>query len=157
MRSVREQAEAYAGTVQGVDAAALEALGDRAPEEVEGVPPGVGLATYRIIQEALTNTLKHASGARSLVAVSYGPNDLEPAAVEPEVRLEVAAKGHPVAADVILVVADHDEVRPVLQPVQAEAQHVPHARRRYPFAGTFAPRLAAPATRHQTRPCNWGG
>lgn len=39
--------------------------------------PGVELSAYRIIQEALTNTLKHASGARSLVAVRYGPSDLE--------------------------------------------------------------------------------
>jgi signal transduction histidine kinase len=39
--------------------------------------PGVELSAYRIIQEALTNTLKHAHGARSTVAVEYGPTDLE--------------------------------------------------------------------------------
>jgi signal transduction histidine kinase len=39
--------------------------------------PGIELSAYRIIQEALTNTLKHASGARAQVAVHF-----EPAAVE---------------------------------------------------------------------------
>ena len=39
--------------------------------------PGVELSAYRIIQEALTNTLKHAHGGRSHVTVRYGPADLE--------------------------------------------------------------------------------
>jgi signal transduction histidine kinase len=39
--------------------------------------PGVELSAYRIVQEALTNTLKHARGARSLVNVTYGPSALE--------------------------------------------------------------------------------
>ena len=38
--------------------------------------PGVELSAYRIIQEALTNTLKHADGARSSVSVAFGPTDL---------------------------------------------------------------------------------
>lgn len=40
------------------------------------VDPGVELSAYRIIQEALTNTLKHARGARSQVTVRYGEADL---------------------------------------------------------------------------------
>lgn len=39
--------------------------------------PGVELSAYRIIQEALTNTLKHADGARSHVSVRYGADALE--------------------------------------------------------------------------------
>jgi signal transduction histidine kinase len=39
--------------------------------------PGVELSAYRIIQEALTNTLKHAHGARSHVAVRFSPDALE--------------------------------------------------------------------------------
>ena len=39
--------------------------------------PGVELSAYRIIQEALTNALKHARGARTLVAVRYGDDELE--------------------------------------------------------------------------------
>jgi signal transduction histidine kinase len=39
--------------------------------------PGVELSAYRIIQEALTNALKHAHGATARVEVRYGPADLE--------------------------------------------------------------------------------
>lgn len=35
------------------------------------VPPGAGLAAYRIVQEALTNVVKHAHGANSQVVVTY--------------------------------------------------------------------------------------
>jgi len=35
------------------------------------LPAGVGLAAYRIAQEALTNTLKHGGGARACVVVRY--------------------------------------------------------------------------------------
>jgi signal transduction histidine kinase len=48
---------------------------------VEGQPralaPGVDLAAYRIVQEALTNARKHAGPARAHVAVRYGPEVLD--------------------------------------------------------------------------------
>jgi signal transduction histidine kinase len=40
------------------------------------VDPGVGLAAYRIIQEALTNARRHAPGAAVDVAVRYGDGEL---------------------------------------------------------------------------------
>ncbi|HZD37243.1 MAG TPA: sensor histidine kinase [Actinomycetes bacterium] len=40
------------------------------------LPPGVGLSAYRIIQEALSNTLRHAPGARATVEVGYEPGSL---------------------------------------------------------------------------------
>ena len=40
-------------------------------------PPGVDLSAYRIVQEALTNALKHAGPARAWVAVRYGGDDVE--------------------------------------------------------------------------------
>ncbi|MFH8468457.1 sensor histidine kinase [Streptomyces sp. NPDC017991] len=40
------------------------------------LPPGLELAAYRVIQEALTNTVKHASGATAAVTVDYGPRRL---------------------------------------------------------------------------------
>jgi signal transduction histidine kinase len=49
--------------------------------QVEGeafpLSPGVDLAAYRILQEALTNTLRHAGRASAAVRVSYGPRLLE--------------------------------------------------------------------------------
>ena len=48
--------------------------------EVQGAPkalaPGLGLAGYRIVQEALTNALKHAGPARAWVTVRYEPDAL---------------------------------------------------------------------------------
>jgi signal transduction histidine kinase len=47
---------------------------------VDGVPqrlsPGADLAAYRVVQEALTNTMKHAHAARATVNVSYRPRDV---------------------------------------------------------------------------------
>ena len=65
---------------------------------VEGEPrpldPGLAVSAYRIIQEALTNSLKHAGGGRARVVVRYAADALEitvddqrgtdaPSAVEP--------------------------------------------------------------------------
>ncbi len=40
---------------------------------VRAVPPGIDLTAYRVVQEVLTNTLKHAGPARAEVSVTYGP------------------------------------------------------------------------------------
>ncbi|WP_234322835.1 sensor histidine kinase [Streptomyces sp. NRRL S-350] len=52
--------------------------------ERRAVPPGVELAAYRVVQEALTNTVKHAAGAAAEVTVEYAPAHL---------RVEVADTG----------------------------------------------------------------
>ena len=41
------------------------------------LPAGVDLSAYRIVQEALTNTLKHAGPAQAWVAVRYAGEDVE--------------------------------------------------------------------------------
>ena len=52
--------------------------------EPRALPPGVDLSAYRIVQEALTNALKHAGPARARVTLRYSPDLLE---------LEVADNG----------------------------------------------------------------
>ena len=49
--------------------------------EVEGsprpLPPGVGLSAYRIVQEALTNALRHAGPASATVHLRYAQDSIE--------------------------------------------------------------------------------
>jgi len=45
--------------------------------EPTALPPGVDLSAYRIVQEALTNALKHAGPARARVLVRYREDGLE--------------------------------------------------------------------------------
>jgi signal transduction histidine kinase len=45
--------------------------------EHRALPPGVDLSAYRIVQEALTNALKHASPTSATVLVRYQPNRLD--------------------------------------------------------------------------------
>ena len=49
--------------------------------EVEGepteLPAGVDLTAYRLVQEALTNAIKHANATRAEVVVRYGPGVVE--------------------------------------------------------------------------------
>lgn len=50
----------------------------RVSGDAEEVPPGVELSAYRIVQEALTNVIKHAgAGARAEVDLRYGEEALE--------------------------------------------------------------------------------
>ena len=45
--------------------------------EPHELPPGLDVSAYRIVQEALTNALKHAGPAHAHVIVRYAPDDLE--------------------------------------------------------------------------------
>ena len=47
-----------------------------------GIPPGIDVSGYRIVQEALTNVLKHAGPAVARVAVRYTPDAVEIAVVD---------------------------------------------------------------------------
>jgi len=49
----------------------------RVEGERRELPAGIELSAYRIVQEALTNALKHAGEARAEVHVRYGPDSLE--------------------------------------------------------------------------------
>ena len=54
----------------GLDVELVEVGEDR------DVPPGVDLSAYRIVQEALTNVLKHAAAGRATVRLDYGADEL---------------------------------------------------------------------------------
>src|SRR3954454_19679235 len=54
------------------------------------LPPGLDLAAYRIVQEALTNTLKHADASQASVTVRYGAIEL---------MVDVIDDGHGAAAN----------------------------------------------------------
>jgi signal transduction histidine kinase len=49
----------------------------RVEGEARPLPPGVDLSAYRIVQEALTNTLKHAGPSRAKVMIHYRDEELE--------------------------------------------------------------------------------
>ncbi|MFD9737309.1 histidine kinase [Umezawaea sp. NPDC059074] len=62
----------------------VDVVRDGEPRQVDGI---VELAAYRVVQEALTNALKHAPGRRTVVRVSH--------AVPDEVTVEVTTAGGP--------------------------------------------------------------
>lgn len=68
------------GLLDAVGRAGLPVSLDVHGEQVH-LPPGVDLAAYRIVQESLTNVLKHAGPTPTRVSVRYGPD---------AVRLEIA-------------------------------------------------------------------
>ena len=59
----------------------MRGTGLRVDAAVEGtprpLPAGVDLTAYRLVQEALTNALKHAGGAHARVLLRFGPDALE--------------------------------------------------------------------------------
>jgi signal transduction histidine kinase len=71
----------------------LEVRGTQRP-----VPPGVDLAAYRIVQEALTNVVKHAQTTESRVVVTYADDAVD---------LEITDAGHGAPADSVTAGAGH--------------------------------------------------
>ena len=61
-------------------AAKLRDAGQRVEVRIEGeprdLPLGIELSAYRVVQEALTNTLKHAGGAPVVATLRYGADEL---------------------------------------------------------------------------------
>jgi signal transduction histidine kinase len=82
-RSDDELALAPQPTLERVDDLVAQVRDAGMPVElrVEGeprpLPAGVDLSAYRIVQEALTNALKHAGPARARVTVRYGREELD--------------------------------------------------------------------------------
>ena len=64
--------------IAGVSAAGLPVgLSVTSPAQTPpDLPPGIDLAAYRLVQEALTNVLKHAGPAHTTVQLEYRPDEL---------------------------------------------------------------------------------
>jgi signal transduction histidine kinase len=82
----------------------LEALVARAQEaglrtnltvdgEPRELPPGVDLSAYRIVQEAITNVIRHASAERAEVNLSYSPDAVDVIVVDDGVGWEATRNG----------------------------------------------------------------
>jgi signal transduction histidine kinase len=90
-RSTDELAGSWAPGLSRLDALVGRACAAGLPVElrVEGQPqalsPGLDLVAYRVVQEALTNAIKHAGPASAQVRVSFGVRELE---------LEIVDSGH---------------------------------------------------------------
>ncbi|MPZ91559.1 MAG: hypothetical protein GEU68_08015 [Actinobacteria bacterium] len=69
-------------TLNSIDllVANVESAGTPVQVTIEGVarplPAGLELTAYRIAQEALTNSVKHAPGAKASLTLRYGPDDI---------------------------------------------------------------------------------
>jgi signal transduction histidine kinase len=75
----------------------LAAAGLRVELTVAGqpcaLPAGVDLSAYRIVQEALTNTLKHARASNAQVTIRYADASLELEILDDGLSAEVAGRG----------------------------------------------------------------
>jgi len=58
------------------------------------LPPGLDLTAYRILQEALTNVLKHARGAQAQVVLRFGDRELSLEVVDGGGRLSDGSAGN---------------------------------------------------------------
>ncbi|MGW5261207.1 sensor histidine kinase [Microbispora sp. NPDC004025] len=65
----------------------------RVAGEPRPLPAGLGLSVYRVVQEALTNVLKHAHATRVDVVLRYAPGELRVTVVNDGVRVHSAGTG----------------------------------------------------------------
>jgi signal transduction histidine kinase len=61
--------------------------------EPRELPPGVDLSAYRIVQEALTNVVRHAGASRATVTLAYGAGGLDVTVVDDGVGSRSSAEG----------------------------------------------------------------
>jgi len=76
------QLDALIGQIRGTGLAVTVRINGAA----EGLPAGIDASAYRVIQEALTNTLKHAQATTAEVALAVHPEEL---------TIDILDDGHP--------------------------------------------------------------
>jgi signal transduction histidine kinase len=77
--------------------------------EPAATPPGLELSAYRVVQEALTNVIKHSGTDRASVQVRYGSDDLE---------LEILDDGDGDGVVIWLVGGEDDDVDAFLDAIE---------------------------------------
>ena len=130
--------------------------------EDRDVPPGVDLSAYRIIQEALTNVLKHASAASATVRLDYGDGRADGCRCATTAPVPSSPNGHGHGLvgirERVAVVGGEIETGPaagggfeVMRPAAllGGAPMISRGHRRRPAAG---PRRTADDPRHRARP-----
>ncbi|MFC9397866.1 sensor histidine kinase [Streptomyces sp. NPDC057027] len=81
--------------ITGVRKAGLPVRAELSPPGPAPLSAGAQLTVYRVLQEALTNTLKHAGpGATASVRLSYGPGALEMVVTDTGTRSAAPGRGH---------------------------------------------------------------
>ena len=77
-----------------IEQARAAGLGVRLVVDGEPVPlpPGLSIAAYRIVQESLTNVVKHAPGAPAVATIRYRPASLEIDVVDSGAHAPVAGR-----------------------------------------------------------------
>ncbi|MFC3499804.1 sensor histidine kinase [Micromonospora krabiensis] len=90
------QLDGVAALVQQVRSAGLrvtlDEVGDRST-----VPTPVALAAYRVVQEALTNTVRHADAAQAVVTLRYAPDEVTVVVRDDGTAATGSAGGHGIA------------------------------------------------------------
>jgi signal transduction histidine kinase len=105
---LREEAEPRGSLAPAPGLAEVEALaaevaraGVRVEVHIEGtpceLPAGLDLSAYRIVQEALTNVVRHAGPATARVAVRYGPGQVAVEVVDDGRGGDPGGQGHGIA------------------------------------------------------------
>jgi signal transduction histidine kinase len=61
--------------------------------EKRALPPTIDVSAFRIVQEALTNTLKHAGATRARVNLRYWPRELEVEVIDDGSGAGTSARG----------------------------------------------------------------
>ena len=83
------------GTLVAHTAAAGCSVATELVGDVSSVPASVSLAAYRILQEALTNVVKHAAGAAVTVRVGASPDAVDLVVEDLPVRVATSGEGVP--------------------------------------------------------------
>jgi signal transduction histidine kinase len=74
--------------------------------EPDALDPGLEISLYRIVQEAMTNVRKHASGARAWIEVRYSPQTVEVEVIDSGSPTQLVERGVPGAGQGLIGIGE---------------------------------------------------